>query len=136
MSLVKKLKELIVCLIFFILIIPLVTARQEIIDLDNLKQITIPLHLIELFLAIFICFMALKFFWITRPFNLFLVVYVAGGFFIVNSLLYILFYAADLIELNISFINVYIGSRVALIGMLVSLGALFYHLNRQMRKVT
>ena len=135
MNSVKELKKSITGILLFILNIKSATAYQEIIDLDTIRQIAIPLHLIELFLAIFICFMALRFFWITKPVNLFLVVYVAGGFFIINSLLYILLYTAYLIGLNISFVNVYLGSRIALIGMLVSLGALFYHLNKQMRKV-
>ena len=78
--------------------------------------------------------MALKFFRITKPVNLFLVVYVAGGFFAINSFFYILLYTSPLLGLNVSFVNVYFGSRIALIGMLATLGALFYYLNWQMRK--
>ena len=130
-------KKLIKCLILIFIALSAVksvVAREEAINVDDLAPIAVPLHLIELALAVFICFMALKFFQITRPINLFLVVYVAGGFFIINSLLYVLLYVARLNYFKVSFVNVYLGSRIALIGMLISLGALFYHLNRQMRK--
>lgn len=137
MSSVIKNKRLIKYIIMFfiaLLIMKLAIAHEESIDLDGLALIAVPLHLIELVLAVFICFIALKFFQITRPHNLFLVVYVAGGFFVINSLLYILLYAAHLKDFNVSFVNVYLGSRISLIGMLISLGALFYYLNKQMRK--
>ena len=109
-------------------------ANQEVIYLGKIQPIAVALHLTELVLAIFICYMALRFFRITKPVNLFLVIYVAIGFFVINSLLYLLFYAARLKNMDISFASVYLGSRVALIAMLISLGSLFYYLNRQMRK--
>lgn len=109
-------------------------AHEEAVDIGNVQLFGISLHLVELLLAVFICFMAIKFFRITRPLNLFLIVYVAVGFFAINSLLYILFYALHLRGIHLSFVSVYLGSRVSLIAMLVSLGALFYYLNRQMRK--
>lgn len=123
-------------LIFFIalLFIKSVIAHEETVDINKIQLFGILLHLIELFLAGFISFMAIRFFRITKPLNLFLIVYIAVGFFIINSLLYILFYALHLRDIHISFVNVYLGSRVSLIAMLISLGALFYYLNKQMRK--
>ena len=124
-------------LILFILLISLQTAfaaREEVINIDKIQAVAVPLHLIELVLAIFISYMALKFFRITKPISIFLVVYVAGGFFIINSLLYLLLYGLNLKSINLSFESVYLGSRISLIAMLVSLGFLFYYLNLQMRK--
>lgn len=122
-------------IIFFITIIiaTSVVARIEDVDLHALKLVAIPLHIIELLLSIFICFMAIKFFRITRPLNLFLFIYVAVGFFMINSLLNLLFYLAQN-KINTSFVNVHIGSRIALIGMLVSFVMFFYNWNRIMRK--
>ena len=129
-----KSKIKIICLfIVFLFLSATSVAAGEIENLDALKKIALPMHFLELVLSLFICFMALKFFRITRPINLFLVVYVALGFFIVNSLLYILLYFWQR-ALNISFINVYIGSRIALIGMLISFVTLFYQWNKVMRK--
>ena len=124
-------------LILFILLIslqPAFAAREEVINIDKIQAVAVPLHLIELVLAIFISYMALKFFRITKPISIFLVVYVAGGFFIINSLLYLLLYGLNLKSINLSFESVYLGSRISLIAMLVSLGFLFYYLNLQMRK--
>ena len=124
-------------LILFILLIslqPAFAAREEVVNIDKIQAVAVPLHLIELFLAIFISYMALKFFRITKPISIFLVVYVAGGFFIINSLLYLLLYGLNLSNINLSFESVYLGSRISLIAMLVSLGFLFYYLNLQMRK--
>ena len=124
-------------LILFILLISLQTAfaaREEVINIDKIQAVAVPLHLIELVLAIFISYMALKFFRITKPISIFLVVYVAGGFFIINSMLYLLLYGLNLKSINLSFESVYLGSRISLIAMLVSLGFLFYYLNLQMRK--
>ena len=106
----------------------------ETIDVDKIQIMAVSLHLIELALAFFLCYMALKFFHITKPVNLFMVIYIAGGFFIINSLFFLLFYALRLKNININFASVYLGSRISLIAMLASLGALFYYLNRQMRK--
>ena len=106
----------------------------ETIDVDKMQVMAVSLHLIELALAFFLCYMALKLFRITKPINLFIIIYLAGGFFMINSLLFLLFYALRLKNINIDFASVYIGSRVSLIAMLVSLGALFYYLNSQMRK--
>src|SRR3989344_6457086 len=131
----KKLAKYVIMFFIALLTMKLAIAHEDSIDLDVLALIAIPLHLIELVLAVFICFISLKFFQITRPHNLFLVVYVAGGFFVINSLLYILLYAAHLKDFNVSFASAYLGSRISLIGMLVSLGALLYYLNRQMRKI-
>lgn len=129
----KHIKNFIGIIIFLILLTSVVAQRQ-VIDVDAIKIVAVPLHLIELFLAVFISFLALKFFRITKPVNLFLIVYVAGGFFVINSLLYIMLYTADLFNFNISFVNVYIGSRIALIGMLTSLGALFFYMYKTIKK--
>ena len=137
MDYIKKFKTLFkLTVLLFIIIFAsnLVFASKESIDLDTIKWFAIPLHLLELALAIFISYMALKFFNITKPVNIFLVVYIVGGFFIINTLLYLLLYSFRLMGINISFLSVYIGSRVALIAMLISLGALFYHLDREIRK--
>ena len=106
----------------------------ETIDMDKIQIMAVSLHLVELALAFFICYMALKFFRITKPINLFIIVYLAGGFFIINSLLFLLFYALRLKNINMDFASVYLGSRISLIAMLASLSALFYYLNSQMKK--
>lgn len=135
-SMIKNKKLAKYSMIFFIVIlfIKSVIAHEETVDIDKIQLFGISLHLIEVLLSIFICFMAIRFFRITRPLNLFLIVYVAVGFFAINSLLYILFYTLHLRSIHISFVSVYLGSRVSLIAMMVSLGALFYYLNKQMRK--
>jgi len=135
-STIKKLTKY--CGLFFIIVIlsKLVFALdQQVIEIGKIKIVAVAIHSVELILAVFICYKALKFFRITKPVNLFLVVYVAAGFFIINSLLYIVFYALNLGENGTSFVNVYLGSRVALIAMLISLGAMFYYLDKQMRKI-
>lgn len=109
-------------------------VHDEVINIGGIYQFGIIIHLIELVLAIFICFMAIKFFRITKPLNLFLVVYISVGFFAINSLLYLLVYLLHIWGVHISFISVYFGSRVSLIAMLVSLSAMFYYFNWSMRK--
>lgn len=130
----KQLAKYSMIFLIAVLSIKSAVAHEETADIDKVQLFGISLHLVELFLAVFICFMAIKFFRITKPLNLFLIVYVAVGFFAINSLLYILFYALRLRGISISFVSVYLGSRVSLIAMLISLGALFYYLNKQMRK--
>ena len=116
---------------FFIAAKPAIA--QEVMDVET-SYFAVSLHVIELILAVFICFMAIRFFRITKPLNLFLVIYVSLGFFIINSLLYILFYGLHLKGIHLSFVSVYIGSRISLIAMLISISTLFYYLNSQMRK--
>lgn len=108
-------------------------ARTEIVDLELLSKVAIPLHVIELVLSLFICFMALQFFRITKPINLFLFIYVAIGFFVINSLLNLIFFLMQ-DRMNTSFVNVHIGSRIALIGMVLSFVMFFYNWNKIMRK--
>ncbi len=108
-------------------------ARTEAIDLDILSKVAIPLHVIELVLSLFICFMALQFFRITKPINLFLFIYVAIGFFVINSLLNLFFFLMRN-RIDASFVNVHIGSRIALIGMILSFVMFFYNWNKIMRK--
>jgi len=124
----------IIYMLFFFILINSVLAQSEIINLNNLKNIAIPIHLFEVVLALFIAFMSLKFFRITKPINLFLFIYVAIGFFIINSLLYLFFYLSIDTRLEMVFVNVYIGSRIAFIGMLLSFAIFFYLWNKIMRK--
>src|SRR3989338_4999604 len=112
MKLFEYYKCCIIVLLFFILIAS--AEAQSTIDTSSIKSIAIPIHLVELALALFISYMALKFFRITRPLGLFLYVYTAIGFFIMNSSLYLLLHFNPKLETN--FISVYIGSRIALIG--------------------
>ena len=130
---IKKFSGIIYAL-FFIILINLVSAQSEIINLNNLKNVAIPIHIIELVLALFIAFMSLKFFRITKPISLFLFIYVAIGFFIINSLLHLLLYLSINTRLELVFVNVYVGSRVALMGMLGSFVIFFYQWNKIMRK--
>lgn len=109
-------------------------AHTEEIDLDAIGKIAIPIHILELLLSIFICFMALKFFRITKPINLFLFIYVAIGFFIVYILLNLFFHLMQH-RIDADFVNVYIGSRIALVGMLLSFVMFFYKWNKTMREV-
>jgi len=129
-----KIFSWIVYVLFFFTLVNSVLAQTELINLNNLKNIAIPIHLFELGLALFISFMALKFFRITRPISLFLFIYVALGFFIINSLLYLFLYLSVNTGLQLIFVNVYIGSRVALIGMLIAFVIFFYQWNKIMRK--
>tara|TARA_Y100000310_G_C20525986_1_gene736056 strand:+ start:285 stop:668 length:384 start_codon:yes stop_codon:yes gene_type:complete len=119
---------------FFIFNINLVFAEKQVIDVSLLRLIALPLHIIELIIAIFVCVLALKFFHLTKPFNFFLFVYVSLGFFIINSLLYILLYVGEFANINISFINVYLGARFSLIAMLVCIGYLFFYIHTMMKR--
>lgn len=131
-------KNILRAILFLILSIcllsPALATHTETINFDDFKRIAIPLHIIEIILASFICYMALKFFRITKPVNLFLFIYTAIGFFVINSLLYLLFYLSTMMSLNIYFAQVYIGSRIALIGMVVSFVLFFYQWNKIMRR--
>ncbi|MAE42797.1 hypothetical protein CMO93_03425 [Candidatus Woesearchaeota archaeon] len=118
----------------FLSLINAAAAQSEVINLDNLKSVAIPIHVIEIVFALFICYMALTFFRITKPLDLFMYIYTAIGFFIINSLLYLFLYLSIKTQLEINFINVYIGSRIALMGMLISFALFFYQWNRIMRK--
>ena len=109
-------------------------AQTEVFDAGQVKAIALPLHIIELVLALFICYMSLKFFRITKPINMFLIIYVALGFFIVNIALYLLFYSGFAARFEPLFVNVYLGSRIALIGMLISFVLMFYQWNKTMRQ--
>ena len=130
----KKDFSWIIYVLFFIILINLVSAQSEVINLNNLKNIAIPVHTIELVLALFIAFMSLKFFRITKPIGLFLFIYVAVGFFIISSLLYLALYLSINTRLELIFVNVYIGSRVALMAMLISFVIFFYQWNKIMRR--
>ncbi len=111
-----------------------VFAEKQIVDVNLLRTVALPLHIIELVVALFICIIALRFFHLTKPFNFFLYVYVSLGFFIINSLLYILLYLGKFADLNISFINVYLGARFSLIAMLVCIGYLFFYIHTMMKR--
>src|SRR3989338_1575012 len=115
-------------------LISFVEAQLDVVDVNKLKSIAIPIHVFELILGIFIAYMALKFFRITKPLNLFFYVYLAIGFFIVNTALYLFSYLSLNTVLEMNFISVYIGSRVALMGMLISFVIFFYQWYGVMRK--
>jgi len=121
--------------LIFLFLMNLVTAQTEVINIDNLKNIAIPIHIAELFFALFIAYMSLKFFNITKPISLFLYVYTAIGFFIINTLLFLFLFLSKGTRLEMNFTNVYLGSRIALLGMLVSFVIFFYLWNHIMRKV-
>ena len=109
-------------------------AQLDVIDVNSLKGIAIPLHVFELVLALFIAYMSLRFFSITKPINIFFYIYLAIGFFIINTSLYLFSYLSINTALEMDFINVYIGGRVALMGMLISLVIFFYQWDKAMRK--
>ena len=123
-----------VCFLFAFLFLASQAYAQDIENYAAVKKIGITLHIIELILAVFICTMSLKFFWITKPVNLFLMVYIALGFFIVNVLMYIFYYSSSMLGFRVSFVNAYIGSRISLIGMLVSLSMVFFSMHKSIRK--
>jgi len=123
-----------IAVLIFLSLINAVAAQSEVIDLNNLKSVAIPIHVIEIVFSLFISYMALTFFRITKPLNLFMYIYTAIGFFIINSLLYLFLYLSIKTSLEINFINVYIGSRIALMGMLISFALFFYQWNSIMRK--
>ena len=118
----------------FLVLINSAAAQSEVIDIDNFKNIAISIHILELVLALFICYRSLKFFRITKPLNLFLFVYIALVFFIISSLLYLFLYLSLGSSLDVSFVNVYLGSRIALMGMITSFAMFFYQWNKVMRK--
>jgi len=129
-----KILYVFISIFFFLILINSVIAQPELIDLNELKNFAVPIHIIELVLALFISFMSLKFFRITKPINLFLFIYIAVGFFIINSLLFLFLYVSIKTSLEISFISVYITSRIALMAMLISFVMFFYQWNKIMRK--
>ena len=122
-----------VFVLFFLSLMDLVVAQSETVNVSDLKSVAIPIHIVELVLALFIAYMSLKFFRITKPISLFLYVYLAIGFFIINTLLYLFLYLSLNTGLEMSFVNVYIGSRIALIGMVISFVVFFYQWNKIMR---
>ena len=129
----KAYAGIILALTFFCLI-SFAEAQLDVIDVNSLKGIAIPLHVFELVLALFIAYMSLRFFSITKPINIFFYIYLAIGFFIINTSLYLFSYLSINTALEMDFINVYIGGRVALMGMLISFVIFFYQWDKAMRK--
>lgn len=123
----------IVFALFFLVLMNSAWAQSQTIDADTLKKIAIPIHMLELVFALFIAFMSLKFFKITKPISLFLFVYVAIGFFIISSLIYLFLYLSIGTSLALAFVNVYVASRIALMFMLISFAIFFYQWNKRMR---
>lgn len=119
--------------LFFLILMNSVWAQSQVIDVSTLKEIALPIHILELVLALFIAFMSLKFFRITKPIGLFLLVYIGVGFFIISSLIYLFLYLSLDTQLALAFVHVYVGSRIALMGMLISFAFLFYQWNKRMR---
>ena len=130
----KKMKAFIAIMLSLFISAGSALAQTELVDIGQIKSLALTLHIIELLLALFICYMSLKFFRITKPVNLFLIIYTAIGFLIINILLYLLFYSGLAQILSLHFVTVYFGSRIALIGMLASFVLLFYQWNRIMRQ--
>jgi|TARA_B100001964_G_C14255018_1_gene611916 hypothetical protein len=129
----KKKFTLFIWALLFLGLISLAGAQSEIIDISSLRDVALPIHVFELLLALFICYMSLKFFRITKPISLFLYVYMAIGFFMINTALFLFFYLSLNTGLEMNFANVYMGSRVASIGMLISFVVFFYQWNKIMR---
>ncbi|SRR3989338_8402736 len=127
---VKKGVIVLVCLLLAIL----PPAFAENVDVDSLRPIGITIHVIELVLALFISFMSLKFFKITKPLNVFLYIYLALGFFTISSLFYILFYLGGWFNIGLEFSRAYIASRLSLIAMLLVFVAVFFNAMRIMKK--
>ena len=122
-----------ISLLFILLAVSPALAESE-VEVCDLTSIALPIHIVELVLAFAAGYMALKFFRITKPLNLFLLVYVMMGFFIISSLIYILFYISeDFFGLNLNFTSVYMGSRIALVAMLISLTYLFFYMYNTMK---
>lgn len=119
--------------LFFLILMNSVWAQSQVIDVSTLKEIALPIHILELVLALFIAFMSLKFFRITKPIGLFLLVYIGVGFFIISSLIYLFLYLSLDTQFALAFVHVYVGSRIALMGMLISFAFLFYQWNKRMR---
>ncbi len=122
--------------IFLLFLLPFQVSAEipQIESFQDMKGIGLALHAIEIALAIFIAYMALNFFRITRPVNLFFFLYVGVGFFIISSLMYVLFYYSLGTQREISIISVYFAERVSLIGMLISFLVLFYQWNKMMKQ--
>lgn len=124
-----------ISVLLFLSLINFAGAQSKIVNVSSLRSVAIPIHIVELFLALFIASMSLKLFRITKPISLFLYVYMAIGFFVINVLLYLFLYLSLNTRLEMDFVNVYIGSRVALMGMLISFVVFFYQWNKGMRKM-
>jgi len=120
--------------LFLMAAMPAAAGTQELVDYDSIRLSALSLHLIELVLAVYISYMALKFFRITKPVSVFLIVYMANGFLIVYSLLYVMVWTADLLNISVSFVNIYLGSQLVFIAMLASLAGLFIHLHRELKR--
>ncbi len=121
-------------LLAFIILSSIASANDFLINPSTINTYGLPIHLFEIFLALFICFMSLKFFRITRPLNIFLYIYLALGFLIISSLLYIVYYFRGVLSLELDFANVYLASRLSLIAMLAVFVAVFYNANRLMKE--
>jgi len=122
--------------LLFLSLINFVGAQLEEVDVGNLKRVAVSIHSFELILALFIAYMALKFFKITKPINLFMYLYIAIGFFIINTLLYLFLYLSLNTNFQVNFVNVYVGSRISLTLMLISFVLFFYQWNKAMRNAT
>lgn len=107
--------------------------QEQIINLSLLKSVAVPIHILELLLSLFLCYMAIRFFRVTKPAKIFIYVYMASGFFVINSLLYILLYTTPLFSASTGFMNVYIGSRITILSTLLMLAGMFLTVHYRMR---
>ena len=90
------------------------------------------LLLIEIGVALYVAVMAVRLFHITQPTDIFTYIYLGVGFAVLNTLVHVLLFVP--IELPLA--AFYLGSRVAVIGTLVSFALFFYRWNSSMRKGT
>ncbi len=126
-------KKGVILAIVLLVVFPSAFAVTETIDVDSLRPIGIVIHAVELALALFISFVSLKFFKITKPLNVFLYVYLALGFFTISSLFYLLFYLGGWINVPLEFSRAYIASRLSLIAMLSVFVVVFFNAMRVMK---
>jgi len=80
--------------------------------------------------------MAIKFFNLTKPLNIFLFVYIATGFFIISSLVFFFTYFAPNFGWNVDFAVVFIMSRVAVLAMLATLAWILWRVHTMMKADT
>lgn len=128
-----KMKIQYITLILLIFLLPVINAETELVNTSLIIKFGLPLHFIELFMALFISFMSLNFFRITKPLNIFLYIYLALGFFIISSLMYIVYYLRNWLSLDLNFVNVYVASRLSLIAMLIVFSTIFYNAHSIMK---
>lgn len=128
----KETTIFLISLLFILFSTTVFGAYEQSFDVDTLRMVAIPIHIVEFLLAFFICYMAIKFFKFTQPMSIFLYVYLAGGFFIIGSLVNFVLYFGHNFNMGVNFLVIFIAGRVALLGMLGSLTWLFWQAHKAM----